>query len=220
MTRTETVWSMSGGEAAPQADNPVLIVMPDADARRRTSRLFQRAGYGTATVGTGEEALSAADVRRPALIVLELELEDMTGYEACYELRARVSEDLPVILLSSQRTESSDRVAGLMIGADDYLSVPFDPDELLVRARRLLARMSGRSTPPDTPLTARETQVLQLLADGKNQDAIADELFISAKTVGTHIQRILTKLGVHSRTEAVALAYRQALITRGPSEGR
>lgn len=191
--------------------------MPDAEARQRTSRLFQRAGYRTATVGTGEEALAAAGVRRPSLILLELELEDMTGYEACYELRGRVGEDLPVILLSSERTESSDRVAGFMIGADDYLSIPFDPDELLVRARRLLARVSDRSTPQDTPLTARETQVLQLLAEGQSQDAIAGELFISAKTVSTHIQRILTKLGVHSRTEAVALAYREALITRDPS---
>jgi len=208
---------MSSEEAAPQADNPVLIVMPGAEARQRTSRLFKRAGFGTATAGTGEEALTAAGVRRPSLVLLELELEDMTGYEACYELRGRLGEDLPVILLSSERTTSADRVAGLMIGADDYLTVPFDPDELLVRARRLLARVSGRSTPPDTPLTARETQVLQLLADGQSQDAIAGELFISAKTVGTHIQRILTKLGVHSRTEAVALAYREALVTRDPS---
>ena len=207
---------MSSGTAAPQADNPVLIVMSDAEARESTSRLFDRAGYATAGVATGEAALAAADVRRPSLILLELELDDMTGYEACYELRGRIGEDLPVILISSQRTEPADRVAGLLIGADDYLTAPFDPDELLVRARRLLSRMSGRSTPPDTPLTARETQVLQLLADGQNQDAIAGELFISAKTVGTHIQRILTKLGVHSRTEAVALAYRQALITRDP----
>jgi DNA-binding NarL/FixJ family response regulator len=200
-----------------------LIVMPDADARENTSRLFERVGYATAGVATGGEALAAADERRPSLILLELELDDMTGYEVCFELRSRAGEDLPVILISSERTTSADRVAGLMIGADDYLTAPFDPDELLVRARRLLSRMSGRSTPPDTPLTTRETQVLQLLADGQSQDAIAEKLFISAKTVGTHIQRILTKLGVHSRTEAVALAYRQALITtdgRDPSGAR
>jgi LuxR family maltose regulon positive regulatory protein len=86
----------------------------------------------------------------------------------------------------------------------------------LARARRLLARAPLLPATADVPLTGREIQVLQLLSDGLTQDAIAKELFISPKTVATHIQRILTKLSVHSRTEAVAIAYRDGLVRGRP----
>jgi DNA-binding NarL/FixJ family response regulator len=190
----------------------VFIVTPDDAVRDSLTRLFTRAGHATTHVATGEDALAAVLHTRPSLVVLDLELRDMSGYEVCYELRERAGQDLPIILLSAERTEPSDRVAGLLIGADDYLAKPFDPDELLARARRLLARSSPMTGNEDAPLTGREGQVLQLLADGLAQDAIAKELFISSKTVSTHIQRILAKLDVHSRTEAVALAYRQGLV--------
>jgi DNA-binding NarL/FixJ family response regulator len=193
-------------------EGDVLIATLDDDVRDMAIRLFTRAGFGTVDVTTGEEALSSALRRRPSLVLLDLQLADMTGYEVCYELRERAGQDIPIIFVSGDRTESSDRVAGLLIGADDYVSKPFDPGELLARARRILARVPGPTRTMDTPLTGREIQVLQLLADGSNQDAIAKELFISSKTVGTHIQRVLTKLDVHSRTEAVALAYREGLV--------
>jgi len=194
----------------------VLIVTLDDDVRSTAERLFTRAGLGTTDVATGEDALSVAGASRPSLVLIDLEIEDMTGYEVCYELRQRTGEELPIILLSGERTESSDRVAGLLIGADDYLPKPFDPDELLARARRLLTRSPLLPPTTDVPLTAREIQVLQVLADGATQEAIAKQLFISPKTVATHIQRIITKLGVHSRTEAVAIAYRDGLV-RSPT---
>jgi two-component system nitrate/nitrite response regulator NarL len=193
-------------------EGDVLIVTPDEDVRDPATRLFTLAGLATNGVTTGEEALSTATLHRPSVVVLDLELPDMTGYEVCYELRERLGEDLPIIFVSGDRTEPADRVAGLLIGADDYLAKPLDPDELLARARRLLARAPLLPPTTDVPITGREIQVLQLLADGSSQDTIAKQLFISSKTVATHIQRILTKLGVHSRTEAVALAYRDGLV--------
>jgi DNA-binding NarL/FixJ family response regulator len=193
-------------------EGDVLIVALDDAVREMATRLFRRAGYTTSAVTTGEEALAAARADRPSLVILELELGDMSGFEVCHELRDHgAAQDLPIIIVSGDRTESSDKVAGLLIGADDYLAKPFDPDELLVRARRILNR-APIPPPTDNPLTGREVQVMQLLADGMSQDAIAKELFISPKTVATHIQRIITKLGVHSRTQAVALAYRDGLI--------
>ena len=190
----------------------VLVVTLDDDVRDTARRLFDRAGLTDSSVTTGEEGLAAAARQRPALVVLDLELDDMTGYEVCYVLRERLGDDLPIIVVSGDRTESSDRVAGLLIGADDYLAKPFDPDELLARARRLLSHAPALPPSADTPLTGREGEILQMLADGGSQETIAKELFISPKTVATHIQRILTKLGVHSRTEAVALAYRDGLV--------
>jgi DNA-binding NarL/FixJ family response regulator len=194
------------------AGGEVLVVSADDDIGRSVRRAFKRLGYATSSVATGEEALAVATQARPALVVLDLELEDITGYEVCYELRERSGEDLPIILVSGARTEPSDRVAGLLIGADEYLTKPVDHDELVARARRLLSRTPVPSLAMDVPLTGREVQVLQLLADGLPQDAIAKELFISSKTVATHIQRTITKLGVHSRTEAVAIAYRDGLV--------
>ncbi len=200
----------------------VLIVGTDADDLGLLDRLFTRAGFATSEATTGEGAVETARKTPPTLVVLDLELPDTSGYEVCVELREHVGEHLPIIMLSAERTESTDRVAGLLIGADDYLTKPFDPDEVLARARRLLARVAVSQPILDLPLTGRESdvlrltgresEVLQLLATGLTQDAIAQRLFISPKTVGTHIQRILVKLGVHSRAEAVALAYQSGLM--------
>jgi DNA-binding NarL/FixJ family response regulator len=102
-------------------------------------------------------------------------------------------------------------VAGLLLGGDDYLVKPFDPDELLARARRLLPAplIDGRKA---HELTRRELHVLSLLVDGLTQSEIADKLVISPKTVSKHIEHILAKLGVHSRAQAVALAVRGGLL--------
>jgi DNA-binding NarL/FixJ family response regulator len=121
------------------------------------------------------------------------------------------------VFVSGEVTDPADRVVGLLIGGDDYLVKPIDPDELTARLRRLISRSSSRAEAGPRPdafaeLTTRESEVLRLLAQGLNQESIARELEISHATVGTHIQRVLTKLDVHSRTQAVALAYREKLV--------
>jgi DNA-binding NarL/FixJ family response regulator len=88
---------------------------------------------------------------------------------------------------------------------------PFSPDELLARVRvRLPAAPDEHPLPSD--LTKRELEVLRLLSDGLSQKEIAASLVISSKTVAAHIQHILAKLGVHSRAQAVAQAYRRGLL--------
>jgi DNA-binding NarL/FixJ family response regulator len=193
----------------------ILVVSADEDMCELISQISRRAGYPVSVVSTGREAMTSSRRTRPALVLLDLELPDMTGYEACVELRERNDGYLPIVFLSGSRTESSDRVAGLLIGADDYVTKPFDPDELLARIRVLLARTADLHPAADALLTNRETEVLGLLAEGLSQVEIAKVLFISPKTVSTHIQRILPKLGVHSRTEAVARAYQDGLIPQG-----
>ena len=190
-----------------------LILIVDGDRRSRTliSRVLKRVGYSTYEAETGEEALAAAKRERPALVVLEALLPGVSGYEVCRELKDEFGEALPIVFVSGTRTESGDRVAGLLVGGDDYLVKPLDPNELLARVRRLLpARLAGGNT--TRKLTTRELDVLSLLVEGLSQPEIAERLFISPKTVGKHIEHILPKLGVHNRAQAVALAVRDELI--------
>jgi DNA-binding NarL/FixJ family response regulator len=190
----------------------VLVADPDNATRAEVVKLFKAAGYHVTQVATGEDALAAARADAPCAVVLEVSLGTFSGYEVCRELRRSFGRELPIVFLSGVRTESYDRVAGLLVGADDYLVKPFAGDELLIRVRRLLPR-SGPAATGGAKLTKREEEVLGLLAEGLAQDSIANRLSISSKTVGTHIERILSKLGVHSRAQAVAVAYRHELVT-------
>lgn len=198
--------------------NQILIVDDDPPYRAFVSSLLERAGYVTGEASTGEEALAIAREQQPACVLLDVLLPVATGYEVCRELRDAYGEAFPIVFVTGERTEPADRVAGLLIGADDYIVKPFDSDELIARVRRLVARQehlvqSSNGNGNDRfALTERERDVLALLADGLNQDAIAHELFISPKTVASHLQRILKKLGVHSRAQAVALAHRAGMV--------
>jgi DNA-binding NarL/FixJ family response regulator len=189
----------------------ILIVDDDSHSRALISAVLRRVGYTTHEAETGEEALAVAKRERPALVVLEVVLQGVSGYEVCRELKDEFGEALPIVFVSGTRTEPGDRVAGLLVGANDYLVKPFDPNELLARVRRLLPvpLADGRTA---HKLTRRELDVLSLLVEGLSQPEIAEKLFISPKTVGKHIEHILGKLGVHSRAQAVALAVHDELL--------
>jgi DNA-binding NarL/FixJ family response regulator len=199
-------------------DRRILVLDPDERSRDLLRRVLGRLSRRVDTVATAGEL--RARVHQPLdLVVLEVDLPDANGYELCRELHEAHGDDLPVIFVSARRTDPADRVAGLLLGADDYVVKPFDPDELLARVRRSLRRSGTAPTQSSvqrpTSLTHREQEVLTLLAAGRTQKEIGTELVISAKTVGTHIQRILAKLGVHSRAQAVALALRDGLVANG-----
>ncbi len=199
-------------------DAPIVIVDSDVGWQCGLLTVVQRLGVDVHVVGTADELRSGMGDRRPSLVILEVDLPDANGYELCRELHDAYGDDLPVIFVSGRRTDPSDRVAGLLVGADDYIVKPFDPDELLARVRRSLRR-AGRSREvlpaggfPRVELTPREHEVLSLLVGGLTQQQIADKLVISPKTVGTHLQRILGKLGAHSRAQAVGMALREGLV--------
>lgn len=179
--------------------------------------MLERAGFEVAEAADAEETFASAERSRPHLALVDVRLRTTSGYEIHRELNERFAGSIPVIFVSGERTEPYDRTAGLLLGADDYLVKPVDPDELIARVRRSLRWNGSRNgngnvaakTEPFAELTAREREVLSLLADGKSTKEIATELVITERTIGTHVQNILGKLGVHSRAQAVALAHRR-----------
>jgi DNA-binding response OmpR family regulator len=190
----------------------VLVVEDDDGIAAPLVRTLEREGYHVVHIDNGLDAVERAGHPDIRLVLLDLGLPDIDGLEVCRRIRDAGST--VAIMMLTARGGELDRVVGLDVGADDYLAKPFAPDELLARVRSLLRRTAA---PPRTSsLTAREQEVLRLLADGLNQRDIADALVISPKTVGTHIERILEKLGVHSRVQAVALAYREGAVGAVP----
>ena len=190
----------------------VLVADDDACFRAFLRAVLEDGGYRVRDAEDGASALAATRETRPAAVVLDVNMPRLNGYEICRALREDHGWDLPILFVSGDRTESFDKVAGLLIGGDDYLVKPVAGDELLARLRVLLRRGSTSAPPAAVNLTPRELEVLRLLAEGCNQEEIANRLVISRKTVGTHIERILSKLGVHSRAAAVSLAYRLRLV--------
>jgi two-component system nitrate/nitrite response regulator NarL len=203
----------------PSSGGLAIVVDADAESRATVRDLLIRIGLRVVEAADGETGLAAATATRPDLVVLEVRLPGLGGYQTCRELRERFGDDIVIVFLSSDRTESHDRTAGLLLGADDYLAKPVPPDELLARVRALLRRRAG-SHRPFEELTPREVEVLKLLATGLTQGEIAGSLVLSTRTVGTHIQHILGKLGVHNRTQAVALAHRHNLLADRPGATR
>ena len=184
------------------AAGPVLIADGDPESRAVLAAALNQAGYRTLEAVTGQEAVAIARNELPQ------------SFEHFGRERGRTGDGhgLPIVFVSGDRTEPFDIVAALLLGADDYLAKPIAADLLLARLRRLDRRRVPVVPRVAAKLSKREMEVLRLLAEGFEQDDIARELYISRKTVGTHIEHILRKLGVRSRAQAVALAYREELL--------
>jgi DNA-binding NarL/FixJ family response regulator len=185
----------------------------DVESRAVVASALCRAGYATLEASSGEEAIEIARRDPPALVALEVKLPGICGYQVLVELRVEFGAGLPIVFVSGARTEACDRVAGLLLGADDYFVKPIASDEFLLRVRRLIDRSKATVAPVvASKLTPRELEVLRLLAEGLDGDEIARRLFIAGKTVRTHIENIFRKLQVHTRGQAIALAYRHDLL--------
>jgi DNA-binding response OmpR family regulator len=187
---------------------PLLVVDDDAALRAFVREVVQHAGYSVWETGSGLEAVDLVRRERPALVILDIQLPGLSGYEVCRRVRDEESA-LPILFISGERTDELDRVAGLLLGGDDYLVKPFSADELLARVRSLLRRSNNGHS---VKLTNRELTVMRLLAEGLGHIEIGRRLVISPKTVGTHVEHIYEKLGVHNRAEALVAAYRERVL--------
>jgi DNA-binding response OmpR family regulator len=124
----------------------VLVVEDEASIASFVSLYLKNAGYGVRTASTGTEALSAAASDSPSLIVLDLMLPDIDGIEVCKRIRQR--SDVPILMLTA-RDEDVDKIIGLEVGADDYLTKPFNPRELVARVKSVLRRSAPARQDPE-----------------------------------------------------------------------
>ncbi|WCB95098.1 hypothetical protein DSM104299_03840 [Baekduia alba] len=196
----------------------MLIADPDVEARTCLAGVLRDAGFHVVEASDGSEAVAKARECWPVAAILEIPLGTICGYEVCRTLRAELGPELAIIFLSGARTESFDRVAGLLIGADDYVTKASAPGEVLARLRAVTHRTRPTAVASTGRLTRREHEVLTLLSEGLRWGEIAERLVISPKTVATHTEHIRRKLGVTSRAEALAVAYREQLLPPRPPD--
>lgn len=127
-------------EGAAQPGERILVVDDEPDIIALVAYHLARAGYRVSTASTGREALAAARDEQPAMVVLDLMLPELSGFQVLERLREEPAlADIPVLMLTARR-EEADRVRGLSLGADDYLVKPFSPQELVLRVRNILRR--------------------------------------------------------------------------------
>ncbi len=124
----------------------VLVVEDESSIASVVALYLKNAGYSVRTAATGGEALTQVASAQPALIVLDLMLPDIDGIEVCR--RIRKSSDVPILMLTA-RDEDVDKIIGLEVGADDYLTKPFNPRELVARVKSVLRRSTPDRRRPD-----------------------------------------------------------------------
>lgn len=226
----------------------ILIVDDDRTMRTVLTRYLENRGYQVEQVSSGVDALVAFAKNPPDLVVSDVMMPEMDGLEFCRRLRATPSGQLMPFIFLSGKGELEDRIYGHEIGADDYLTKPVDPRELVAKIEAQLERtrrihseiirlmqlsMGSRptssfnpsslvetteisetipeeaSTPMPLPLTPAEERVFWEVIQGLTNKQISDRLFISPRTVQTHLSSILNKLGLENRAQLIRFAYEQ-----------
>jgi DNA-binding response OmpR family regulator len=125
----------------------VLVVEDESSIASFVSLYLKNAGYGVRAVGSGQAALDEVKRSQPALIVLDLMLPDIDGIDVCRRIREK--HDVPILMLTA-RDEDVDKIIGLEVGADDYLTKPFNPRELIARVKSILRRAAPERREPET----------------------------------------------------------------------
>lgn len=228
----------------------ILVVDDDLTLRKVLQNSLEQKGYQVVAVGSGKDALAIFDRDVPDIIISDVSMPEMDGYEFCRQLRSQPSGKLIPFIFLSAKNELNDRVQGHSIGADSYISKPFEMKELLAniealieRSRRVhaeivhlieqLANPQSKilanqhniweiqsnttdnttavptSDPKPLPLTPAEERVFWETIQGYTNKQISERLFISPRTVQTHLSNILNKLNLSNRTQLVRFAYEQ-----------
>ena len=235
----------------------VLLVDDDPILRRVLQNSLEQKGYQVISVGSGSEALIQFEQDIPDIVVSDVSMPEMNGFEFCRQLRSQPSGKLIPFIFLSAMGEVDHRIQGHTIGADSYLTKPFEMKELLANIEALIERSrqvhaeivhlieqlansqskfgtyhndsnydrddnskssaktsvkysaTTNSSPKPLPLTPAEERVFWETIQGYTNKQISQRLFISPRTVQTHLSNILSKLDLSNRTQLVRFAYEQ-----------
>ena len=205
------------------AGRKILVVEDESDVADLLTLNFRKAGFRISTAADGASGLQKAREDRPDFIVLDLMLPKMSGLEVCKILKNDTATSHIPILMLTAKAEEIDRIVGLEFGADDYVTKPFSPREILLRIRAILrrgetpreslkagpisidaARHEVRVNGKLVHLTSLEFKLLQTLMQRRgrvqNRDRLLNEVWgyeavIDTRTVDTHVRRLREKLG-------------------------
>jgi DNA-binding NarL/FixJ family response regulator len=205
------------------ADEITTLIVDDHEVVREGLRLSLSRASHIRVIGEASDGASAVELavrRKPDVVIMDVRMPGMDGLEATKLLIERAPESK--VLIFTAFSERSLLSRGLESGAKGYV-LKEAPHQTLVRAIEKVAQGEGYVDPALMPaflsgkestdmLTTREREILQLLADGMSNADVAGRLFISQETVKSHVRHILTKLEADTRTHAVAIALREAII--------
>ena len=208
----------------------ILLIEDDPDVLDLVRYNLTKAGFNPSVARDGLAGLEAARTTRPDLIVLDLMLPEMRGEDVCRGLKSDpATAGIPVIMLTA-KAQTSDRIAGLELGADDYVTKPFSPRELILRIEGLLRRVrsagSGdklrlgpfeldrgvfeiRLDGAKIDLTAIEFKLLAMMMEKRGETLPREMLLrdvwgyrsvVDSRTVDTHMRRLRSKLGDHAQS--------------------
>ena len=212
----------AGDQAQPAAAAHVLAVDDNQASLLLLKRFCERRGHEVTTASTGEEALKKLKSRKFELVILDIMLPGMNGFEVLERIQESDEIDAPVIVLSSLDDVES-MVTCLRLGAEDFLRKPFVADILEARIQAQLdkKRTAASATSGDSSsdaqrnpdgLSAREIEVLAHLAMGKSNREIGEDLFITENTVVRHVSNIFSKAGLANRAVAGVYAVQLGLV--------
>ncbi|MBE9061885.1 response regulator transcription factor [cf. Phormidesmis sp. LEGE 11477] len=201
----------------------ILIVDDDRTLRVAITRYLEGRGFAVLSAASGLEGFNSFSQEVPDLIVSDVVMPEMDGFELCTKIRETEGGQLLPFIFLSARCELEDRIQGHTLGADDYLVKPFHPKELIAKVEAQLAKASRissqidlalqRTRPhsalekPPLPLTPAEKKVFWEVIQGYTNKKIGDRLFISPRTVQTHLSSILSKLELENRSQLIRYAF-------------
>jgi DNA-binding NarL/FixJ family response regulator len=199
----------------------VLIVDDDPVLQMALSRRLQAQGFDVIRATSGQEALDLLQSTVADVVVSDVMMPGMDGFEFCRRLRSRPEGEMVPFIFLSSLGELNNRVQGHLIGADDYLVKPFSAHELvakvkgaIARSQRLhsaLERMAEQTitAPNPLPLSPAEERVFWEVVRGYTNKQIGEHLFLSPRTVQTHLSNMMTKLKLDNRSQLVRFAFEQ-----------